>query len=269
MSSYHLGLIGAGNMAEAIVRGALSAKLLTAADVTVSDPSPARRELFAKELGVTALESNAAVVERSHVVILAVKPQMMDAVLAAVGPQLTPPKLVVSIAAGVTLARLGRACPAGAKLIRTMPNTPMLVGRGMVALCRGPGVSDAEAARVRELFASCAEVIELPESQIDAVTAVSGSGPAYFFLLVEALTEAGVAVGLSAEQSRTLAVATFAGAAELLSRSDVGAAELRRRVTSPGGTTEAAIKSFTADGFQAMVTRAVAAAAQRSRELGK
>ena len=269
MSSYQLGLIGAGNMAEAIVRGALAAKVLAPQKITVSDPSPARRELFQKELGVTAIDDNAALVQRSEVVVLAVKPQMIDAVLAAVGLRLAPPKLVVSIAAGVTLARIARACPAEARIVRTMPNTPMLVGRGMVALCRGPAASDGDLARVRELFASCAEVIELPEEKIDAVTAVSGSGPAYFFLLVEALIEAGVSAGLSAAEARTLAETTLAGSAELLAKSGADAAELRRRVTSPGGTTEAAVKSFAADGFAAMVTRAVAAAARRSRELGK
>lgn len=269
MPDYRLGLIGAGNMAEAIVRGALGAEVLPPQRITASDPSPQRRRLFADELGVEALEDNRAVVQRSEVVVLAVKPQIIDAALAEIGLALGPTKLTVSIAAGVTVARIAKACPAGARIIRTMPNTPMLVGRGMVALCRGADATDDDVCLARELFAASAAVVEVPEEKMDAVTAVSGSGPAYFFLLVEALIEAGRAVGLSSEEARTLAETTFAGAAELLASGDVDAAELRRRVTSPGGTTEAAVRSFTADGFAEMVARAVQAAQKRSRELGK
>lgn len=269
MAAYHLGLIGAGNMAEAIVRGALAAGVLPPGNISVGDPSADRRRLFADDLGVTALDDNAAVVDRSDIVVLAVKPQLVDDVLSSVGPMLGSGKLLVSIAAGVKIERLACGCADGARIIRTMPNTPVLVGRGMVAVSRGPAAGDDDTRRVRELFGACAVVIEVPESKMDAVTAVSGSGPAYFFLLVEALIEAGVAAGLARDEAVTLAETTFAGAAELLtSPTSVGAAELRRRVTSPGGTTAAAIASFEADDFPGMVARAVRAAADRSRELG-
>jgi pyrroline-5-carboxylate reductase len=268
MTDYRLAFIGAGNMAEAIVRGALAAAVLPADAITVSDPSNERRKLFADALGACATDDNRAAIADADVVILAVKPQIIDAVLEEIGPDLGPGKLVVSIAAGVTIARIAAACPDGARIIRTMPNTPMLVGRGMVALSRGGAADDADVARATALLASCATAIEVPEEKLDAVTAVSGSGPAYFFLLVELLIEAGRAEGLSADEARTLAETTFAGAAELLSQSDIDAAELRRRVTSPGGTTEAAINSFTADAFATIVARAVRAAADRSRELG-
>lgn len=267
-SAYRLGLVGAGNMAEAIVRGALAAGVLPAANITASDPSADRRTLFSTELGVAACDDNRRVVDASDVIILAVKPQVADEVMAAVGPALGPAKLLVSIAAGVTIARLAGRCAEGTRIVRTMPNTPMLVGRGMVALSRGPAADDADARLVRDLFASCATVLEVPEEKLDAVTAVSGSGPAYFFLLVEALIDAGVAAGLARDEAVTLAEATFAGAAELLSRGDADAPDLRRRVTSPGGTTEAAVESFTADGFVEIVARAVKAAADRSRQLG-
>ena len=268
MTDYRLALIGAGNMAEAIVRGALRAAMLPADAIIVADPSDERRKRFADTLGTRTTEDNRDAVADANLVILAVKPQTIDAVLNEIGPDLGPGKLVVSIAAGVSIARIAEACPDGARIIRTMPNTPMLVGRGMVALSRGGDADDADMARATALLASCATAIEVPEEKLDAVTAVSGSGPAYFFLLVESLIEAGRAAGLSADEARTLAETTFAGAAELLANGDVDAAELRRRVTSPGGTTEAALKSFTADAFADVVTRAVAAAAQRSRELG-
>ena len=293
MPSYRLGLIGAGNMAEAIVRGTLGAKVLPPEAITAADPSPERRRLFHDELGVAAVEDNLAVVRRSDVIILAVKPQMMEAVMAQVGPALGGEKLAVSIAAGVTLARLAKFCPPGARLIRAMPNTPMLVGRGMVALSRGANATDKDVTLVRELFASCAKVVEVPEEKMDAVTAVSGSGPAYFFYLVEALIEAGVAVGLSHQEAVKLAETTFVGAAELLASSAalgpapasahaaVGAvreppaaaaspaAALRRRVTSPGGTTAAALAALEADKFNEIIARAVRAARDRSRELGR
>jgi pyrroline-5-carboxylate reductase len=269
MLSYRLGFIGAGNMAEAVVRGLRQAELLPRENIAVSDPSDQRRSLFRDQLDVAVVATNAALVARSDVVVLAVKPQMIDTVLAEVGPLLDPAKLVVSIVAGVTLSRLARFCPAGTRLVRTMPNTPMLVGRGMVALARGPDATSDDAELVRELFATGATVIEVPEEKLDAVTAVSGSGPAYFFLLVEALASAGVAAGLSAQEAATLARTTFIGAAELLASGDLDPAELRRRVTSPGGTTAAAIESFTRDDFQGLITRAVASAAARSRELGR
>jgi len=269
VAAYRLGLIGAGNMAEAIVRGALTAPTpVGAASISVADPSPARRKVFAEELGVAALEDNGAVIKRSDLVVLAVKPQVLDDVLSGVGPLLGSEKLVVSIAAGVPIERIARRCADRARIIRAMPNTPMLVGRGMVALSRGPAADDDDARRVRELFGACAAVIEVTETKMDAVTAVSGSGPAYFFYLVEALIEAGVTAGLNRDEAVAMAETTFVGAAELLASGDWPAAELRRRVTSPGGTTAAAISSFESDEFLNMVGRAVRAAAERSRELG-
>lgn len=269
MSEYRLGVIGAGNMAEAILRGALEAGILPREHVIASDPSADRRAVMTDRLGIEAAARNEdAVVDRA-VVILAVKPQQIDTVLEQVGSMLGPPCLVVSIAAGVTIDRIASRCPAGARIVRTMPNTPMLVGRGMVGLSRGADATAEDAALVRELFGACAEVIEVPESKLDALTAVSGSGPAYFFYLVEALVEAGVAVGLDRPEATKLAETTFSGAAELLASGDVPASELRRRVTSPGGTTAAAIASLDADEFRNVVNRAVEAATHRSRELGR
>lgn len=268
--TYRLGFIGSGNMAEAILQGALRAGLLPA-DICAADPSAARRDLFRNQFSVTVFSENNSVADRSDVLILAVKPQVLDAVLTDLRPHLRPDHLLVSIAAGVTLARLARICPSpnAPRLIRTMPNTPLLVGRGLVALSRGPSATDADLELVHNLFAAGATVIELPEEKFDAVTAVSGSGPAYFFFFVEALAAAGIEIGLSPEEAALLAATTFIGAAQLLAEERLDPAELRRRVTSPGGTTAAALDSFTKNNFSGIVAQAIQAAAARSRELGR
>jgi pyrroline-5-carboxylate reductase len=268
--TYRLGFIGAGNMAEAILQGALRSGLLPA-DISAADPSAARRDLFRDQFAVTVSSDNNFVADRSDVLILAVKPQCLDAVLADLRPHLRPDHLLVSIAAGVTLSKIGDSIliSPGPRLIRAMPNTPLLVGHGLVALSRAPSATDADLDLVHDLFAAGATVIELPEEKMDAVTAVSGSGPAYFFFFVESLAAAGVEVGLSPEEAALLAATTFIGAAHLLSEQRLDPAELRRRVTSPGGTTAAALDSFTKSNFPALIAQAVRAAADRSRELGR
>jgi pyrroline-5-carboxylate reductase len=271
--SYRLGFIGAGNMAEAIVQGALRAGVLPAAAISAADPSDARRALFRDQFAIAVFPDNNSVADRSDVLILAVKPQALDAVLANLRPHLRPDHLLVSIAAGVTLARLARLChspsAAAPRIIRAMPNTPLLVGHGLVALSRAASATDADLARVRDLFAAGATVLEVPEEKMDAVTAVSGSGPAYFFFLVESLAAAGIEAGLSPDEAALLAATTFVGSAQLLAQQNLDPAELRRRVTSPGGTTAAALDSFTKSSFPAIVAQAVRAAADRSRELGR
>ncbi len=268
--SYRLGLIGAGNMAEAIVQGALRSGLLPV-DISAADPSAERRDLFRDQFAVTVSPDNRFVADRSDVLILAVKPQCVDAVLADLRPHLRPDHLLVSIAAGVPLHKIGDSIliSPGPRLIRAMPNTPLLVGHGLVALCGGPTATDADLELVHDLFAAGATVIELPEEKFDAVTAVSGSGPAYFFFFVEALTAAGIEVGLSPEEAALLAATTFIGAAQLLAAERLDPAELRRRVTSPGGTTAAALDSFTKNNYAGIVAQAVQAAADRSRDLGQ
>jgi pyrroline-5-carboxylate reductase len=265
--TFRLGVVGGGNMAEAIVRGIVRSGALRAKDICVADPMPERRNLFASLMRVRAVADNAEAVMSADVVVLAVKPQMVDAVMAEIGPLLGPRKLLISIVAGTTTGRLLSHCPDGARVVRTMPNTPMLVGRGMVAMSPGGAANADDLGLARALLGASARVIEVAEEKLDAVTAVSGSGPAYFFLLVESLMEAGRQEGLSDDEARELTETTFRGAAELLASGDVDAAELRRRVTSPGGTTEAAVRSFEADGFAETVARAVRAARDRSGQL--
>ncbi len=264
--STRLGVIGAGNMAEAILRGAIQAGTLTAEDVQAADPSPERRELLTL-LGVTTSDDNAAPASQSTV-LLAVKPQVLPDVLGQIAPHVRDDAVVVSIAAGVSTAALDAGLGGKGHIVRVMPNTPMLVGAGMSALCAGPRATDDDLASARRLFDASGLSVLVTEAQMDAVTAVSGSGPAYFFYLVEAMVAAGQAEGLDREVALQLARQTCMGAGTLLCETGEDPAELRRRVTSPGGTTQRAIETLDAASAKDTLASAVRAAAQRSRELG-
>lgn len=266
MSDIQLGIVGAGNMAEAIVRGVVSAGVLAPGDIMAADPSPRRRAVF-EQIGTAVTEDNAPAAAAPRV-LLAVKPQMMDDVLAAIADAIRPDALIISIAAGVGTSRLDAALGAKGRLVRVMPNTPMLVGAGVSALCPGPRAAEEDMMWVEALLSASGRVLRVDEADMDAVTAVSGSGPAYFFYLAEAMIEAGIAEGLSPAAAALLAGATCRGAGEMLLGSEDSAAQLRAKVTSPGGTTQRAIETMDADNVQAALTRAVRAAAQRSRELG-
>jgi pyrroline-5-carboxylate reductase len=203
------------------------------------------------------------------VVVLAVKPQSIDAVLPALAPSIGPKTVLLSIAAGRTLANLASLLPRGSAVVRAMPNTPAAIGQGMTVACANEAVSREQALLCGGLLEAVGEVIWIDDEDLmDAVTALSGSGPAYVFLLAECLAEAGVKAGVEPELAARLARATVSGAGELLRRSDLTAAELRQNVTSPNGTTAAALKVLMGkDGFAQLLKRAVKAAAKRSREL--
>ena len=257
-------------MAEAIARGVIGSKLLRADQILSADPSAQRRAFFEGQLGIRTVEDNREVAREARMILLSVKPQQMKDVLAGIGPILRPDALIISIAAGVSSQFIETHLGQGKnwRVIRTMPNTPMLVGQGMVALARGRNATEADAAEARKLFEAAAEVIELTEDKLDAVTAMSGSGPAYFFYLVEQMIQAGTELGLSADESRKLAIKTCIGAGTMLGNSADSAAELRRKVTSPGGTTQAAISHLEQNQVGSHIVEAVKAAAGRSRELG-
>ncbi|HOX05558.1 MAG TPA: pyrroline-5-carboxylate reductase [Planctomycetota bacterium] len=261
-----LALIGAGNMAEALLRGALAARLCTPRQVTAADPSAARREVFAG-LGARVTADNREAAAAADVLILAVKPQQLGAALAGIG-DLAAGKLAISIVAGAPSARIAAALP-GSRVVRTMPNTPLLVGMGATGIAAGAGATPADMDLARALFEASGLVVGLHESELDAVTAVSGSGPAYLFYLAEAMIEAGRAEGLPESSARRLTAATLRGAAELLSRGEAPPEELRRRVTSPGGTTAAAVEVLDSAGVGTRMVEAVRRAAARSRELGR
>jgi pyrroline-5-carboxylate reductase len=267
MSDIKLGFLGAGNMAEAIARGILRAKIFGPRQILASDVQERRRRLFQGELGIPAIEDNAAVVDAAPALIVAVKPQQFDGALAALGSRFGPNKLVISICAGLSTRHVEQVLAPGTRVVRAMPNTPMLVGRGMAGLCAGAKATPDDLALAQRLLGAAAEVIRVPEDLMDAVTAVSGSGPAYFFYLTELLAAAGVELGLSEEDAARLARVTFEGAARLLAESGEDAAALRKKVTSPGGTTEAALKFLDARGFGPIFIDAVRAARDRGREL--
>jgi len=262
-----LGIIGCGKMGRALLEGILRAGLCRPGDVLVHDPVPAAQESAARDLGVAVAPSNAALVEGSEVALLCVKPQGFLEMLGELGE--CRDRLLLSIAAGIRLDAIEEATRRRHRVVRAMPNTPALVGRGASAFACGSSASSEDAVLARRLLGSVGYVCEVDEAQLDAVTALSGSGPAYLFLMVEALTAAGIAEGLPPELALDLASHTVAGASELLLQSDESPARLRENVTSPNGTTFAALESFRAGGFEGIVGRAVAAAAARSRELGR
>ncbi len=267
MQNLRIGFIGAGNMAEALCRGVLAAGIAPPECVVAFDPSEERRALFGDELGVKVASGNAEVIAGADVIILAVKPQVLRDVLSPVGALIGRDKLVITILAGVRTARIEDICAEGARVVRAMPNTPMLAGAGMAALCRGARASVEDLEAALEIFGAAANVVTVEEDQMDAVTAVSGSGPAYFFYLVEAMTEAGVAEGLDPATAALLASETLLGSGRLLAQAADDAATLRAKVTSPGGTTQAAIECMERGGVKGSLVTAVRRAAERSREL--
>jgi pyrroline-5-carboxylate reductase len=259
-------VLGVGSMGGALLRGLLSAgwseEAVSAA--VRSDGGVARVH---RELGLRASTEPAEALRGRSVVVIGVKPRDVSGLLDQIAGSLDPGQVVISLAAGVPLSAL-EARLEGVAVVRSMPNTPSLIGRGMTAIAAGAHVAPDHLARVRAVLEAVGAVEEVEESQMDAVTAVSGSGPAYVFLLAEALTAAGVEAGLSPELSRSLVAQTLAGSGQLLVESGIDPAELRRGVTSPGGTTAAALEVFEAGGFTELVGRAVAAGARRSGELG-
>ena len=264
MGTMKIGFIGGGNMAEAMIKGMTAQGMK---DILVSEPTPEKREHLVMQYNVETTASNRDVTTACDMIILAVKPQIMEAVLSEIGDTITGDKTVMSIAAGITLTYLSSRLNTK-KLIRVMPNTPALVQEGMSVMSLCECFSDTGLSTARDVLMSIGKVLTLPEKHMDAVTALSGSGPAFFALFVEAMTEGGTKMGLSEDDARTLAVQTAIGTAKLL---DTGMppAQLREMVTSPGGTTAAGLKAFEERGFKDIITAAMEAAKNRSSELGK
>lgn len=268
MNAPSIAFIGGGNMAGALIGGLRTAGFSTAA-IRVADPGAAARERIAAAHAVEVGTDNRSAAASAEVIVLAVKPQVVADVLAELRSALKPGALVISIAAGVTLATLRRGLGEQVRLIRAMPNTPALFGAGMTGLVAGDGVEARDRNRASEILASAGETVWLEdESLMDVVTAVSGSGPAYFFALAEQLALAGERAGLPAAVAAKLARQTAFGAGTMLTRAEQSAGQLRQQVTSPGGTTEAALAALTAGGFDTLIEQAVTAAVRRGRELG-
>ncbi len=274
-----LGFIGGGNMAEALASGLLAKKIYSPADLIASDVAPARRRRLTRMLKIETTSDNLAVANQARAIVLAVKPQTINAVLDEIAVGLNSKgrsgrargdKLFISIAAGVPIARLEAHLGGNAKVIRVMPNAPAMVGQGMAALVGGSRATRADEAFALRIFRAVGEaLVLLDESLLDAVTALSGSGPAYIYLFVNAMAEAAAREGLPAKLALEMALQTVRGAEQTMRQSKLAPSELIRIVASPGGTTEAALKKFAEAGFSEVVGAAIAAAAARSRELGR
>ncbi|MEP0926417.1 pyrroline-5-carboxylate reductase [Leptolyngbya sp. SLC-A1] len=262
------GVIGGGMMGEALITRLLDQGIFVPEAVIVSDPQASRREVLHHTYGVQTTAENQAVVDAAETVLLAIKPQMLGAVAEKLRFPGREKPLLLSILAGVPLARLEKEF-LGWAVVRAMPNTPATVGAGVTALAAGEAVSVTQREQARSIFASVGTVVEVPESQMDAVTALSGSGPGYIALVVEALADGGVAVGLPRTIALELAIATVRGTGELLHQGDLHPAVLKDRVTSPGGTTIAGIATLEVGGLRSALIEAVRSAYLRSKELGQ
>ena len=270
MLSIKIGLMGAGRMATALARGLARAEIVPAGAIAAYDPSDEARKAFASEIpGTTVEATNAADVARSDVVILAVKPQTMTEALASIRSAVGGNTLVVSIAAGVTLGRLEAALPERQRVVRVMPNTPCLIGLGASGFALGKHATKEDAKLVTSLLSAVGVAFEMPEKLLDAVTGLSGSGPAFVYSMIEAMAAGGVAEGMSPELAGELAARTVAGAAQMVLQTGETPAVLRDRVTSPGGTTLAGLEVLRERGFGQAISEAVRAATRRSVELGQ
>jgi pyrroline-5-carboxylate reductase len=263
-----IAFLGSGNMAEALVKGLLRAHVAEPGEIVCSDRREERGPELTQRYGVRFTRSNRDAVERSDIVILSVKPQVMNKLLDEIAPALDQRKLVISIAAGVPIAAIERRVGHGVRIVRTMPNTPALVGAGATALSGGEHATEDDLRQARALFDAIGKTVEVDEPLLDAVTGLSGSGPAYIFLVIEALSDAGVKMGLPRATAQELAAQTVLGSAKLLIETGEHPGRLKDQVTSPGGTAIAGLHTLEAGGLRTTLMNAVEAATNRSRELG-
>jgi pyrroline-5-carboxylate reductase len=264
-----LGFVGAGAMGEALIKGIVEGGTAAPAAVHAFDVRADRMAELSQRYGVRWAKSNAEVVQHADVVILAVKPQIMASVLREIRPALGRRNLVISIAAGVPTAALREGLGADARLIRVMPNTPALVLEGVTAIARSQGLEAGDLETAEELFRAVGKVVILDEELMDAVTGLSGSGPAYVAIVIESLADGGVRMGLDRATAMTLATQTVLGAARLLAQTGMHPGALKDMVSSPGGTTIAGIAALEEGGIRTTLIKAVERATQRSRELGR
>ena len=264
-----IGFLGAGKMATALARGWLAAGLAQPERVIASDPLAPAREAFAADTGLRAVADNREAVAASDLLVLAVKPQSMKAVLAEISPVVTSRHLVVSIAAGVTLRQLAEGLGGERRLIRVMPNTPCLVGASAAAYSPGEAATAEDVSLVDRLLNAVGRAFRLPESLLDAVTGLSGSGPAFVYVIIEALSDGGVRVGLPRDVATALAAQTVFGAAKMVVETGTHPGVLKDMVASPGGTTIAGLHALERGGLRAALMNAVEEATRRSAELGK
>ena len=264
-----IAILGSGNMGEALVKGLIASGKTSADALVCSDPRAERREELQKKYGVQVTANNRAAAAQADLIVIAVKPQNIDDLLEEIAPAVDAKKLVISIAAGVPIAAIARKLGAGVRIIRTMPNTPALVGAGATALARGAHATEADLEQALALFEAVGVAVVVEEHHLDAVTGLSGSGPAFVFMAIEALADGGVKVGLARPIALALAAQAVMGSAKLVLETGEHPGRLKDQVTSPGGTSIAGIHALESGGFRAALMAAVEAATKRSRELGE
>ena len=264
-----IGFLGTGRMATALALGFIRAGLVTARQVTGSDPLPAARDAFKKESRAGTAKTNAEVARAARVLILATKPDQTAEALGEIRDSFTRNHLLISIAAGVPVSKLEAALPAGARVIRVMPNTPALIGESATAYATGKSATVADGALAQKLFSSVGVAIQVKESLLDAVTGLSGSGPAYVYQFIEALSDGGVAAGLPRDVATKLAAQTVLGGAKMVLETGVHPGALKDQVTSPGGTTIEGLHELEKGKLRGTVISAVRAATEKSKKLGQ
>jgi pyrroline-5-carboxylate reductase len=267
--NHTIGFLGTGNMAEALIRGLLRAGVVKPEQIWGSEPRASRMEQIKSRYGIHVTKYNVDVVRHASIVVLSVKPQILPTVLDEIAPHLKPRALVISVAAGAPIAVIEARLPTGIRVVRTMPNTPALVGAGATAIAANQHATPEDLKITEQIFRSVGMTVVLDEEQLDAVTGLSGSGPAYMFLIIEALSDAGVKVGLSRYNALALAAHTVLGSAKLLIETGDHPGQLKDMVTSPGGTAIAGLHTLEAGGLRTTLMNAVEAATRRSRELGE
>ena len=264
-----IAFLGGGNMAEALVKGILAAGAAKAGQVFMTDISADRLEYLKKTYGIITQKSNKDAASQAEVILLCVKPQVIDQVLEEIATAVDSSKLVISIAAGITLARIEKTLTANPRVVRVMPNTPALVQAGATALAAGKTATPADVAIARQIFGAVGRAVVVEEKLMDAVTGLSGSGPAYVFMIIDALSDAGVKAGLPRQLALELAAQTVYGSAKMVLETGEHPGKLRDMVTSPGGTTIEGLHALEKGKLRATLMNAVEAATARSKELGK
>jgi pyrroline-5-carboxylate reductase len=264
-----IAFLGGGNLAEALVKGLLRAGVAAPQEILCTDRRAERGPELTQRYGVRFSKNNLEAAREAGIVVLSVKPQVMDKLLEEIAPALDAGKLVISIAAGVPIAAIERKVGHGVRIVRTMPNTPALVGAGATALSPGEHATEEDLQQAKALFEAVGRAVIVDEPLLDAVTGLSGSGPAYIFLVIEALADGGVKAGLARQQAQELAAQTVLGSAKLLIETGEHPGRLKDQVTSPGGTAIAGLHTLEAGGLRTTLMDAVEAATRRSRELGR
>ena len=273
LTNKKLGFVGGGNMAEAMVNGLITASFIEARNILVSDPISERLEYMHSEYKVRTTSDNRELVQKSDILVIAVKPQSVKKILKNFADLVDGEKLIVSVAAGVPISLIEEILDGKSEkkvpVVRTMPNTPALVQEGVTAICRSEHVTKTEMKIVHRIFEAIGRTVDVEEGHIDAVTGLSGSGPAYIFMIIEALSDAGVKMGLSREVANILTVQTVLGSAKLARESGKHPGELKDMVTSPGGTTISGLHALEEGGLRTTLMNAVENATRRSMALGK